>query len=127
MSTRDRARAAFAERLNQALDAINFERAGRQTALAAQLAVTQKAARKWLVGEGFPTKDKCMQIARLVRRSYEWLMTGNESAVMAMISEPQRDPYRDPREQRVIDVYRNAAPRDKELIERIVDAFSSAS
>ncbi|MBU2750815.1 helix-turn-helix transcriptional regulator [Acidithiobacillus thiooxidans] len=70
---------AFAERLNESLDAIGFTARGegRQTALGNFMGLTQKAARKWLVGEGYPGEDSRNKLAELCRVRYEWLMTGN--------------------------------------------------
>ena len=38
--------------------------------------VTQKAARKWLVGEGYPDTAKGIQIATQANISFDWFMTG---------------------------------------------------
>lgn len=123
MSTKDAARQKFSARLNGALDEIGFEQKKRQTALAQRLHVTQKAARKWLVGEGFPTKDKGMELAKMVGRSYDWLMTGGDADESQMVREPMRPSYGDHAERHMLDIYRRASPRDKALIEHIVAAF----
>ncbi len=73
--------AAFACRLNEALDGIGFppKGQGRQVDLARLLDVSQKGARKWLEGEAFPTTDKLMVLSALCKRSFEWLATGREN------------------------------------------------
>jgi phage repressor protein C with HTH and peptisase S24 domain len=70
---------AFADRLNSSLDAIHFAASGegRQDALAKYMGVSQKGARKWLVGESYPVEDKRNRLAALCKVRYEWLMTGN--------------------------------------------------
>lgn len=73
-------RTAFAQRLNQALnessEQIPQEGKGRQSVVGQLFGVDQKAARKWLKGEGFPTLEKCTDIAKRLNVSMEWLLTG---------------------------------------------------
>jgi len=40
------------------------------------MGVSQKGARKWLEGEAYPTLDKQLELAKLARVSFQWLMTG---------------------------------------------------
>ena len=58
---------------------------GRQTALGRKFGVTPKAARRWLVGEGFPETELAVQIAREARVHFEWLMTGRGPKRLAPI------------------------------------------
>lgn len=69
---------AFSERLNDALDAINFpaKHAGRQTQLAKDMGVSQKGARKWLEGEAIPAQENLMKLTRLAKVGLDWLATG---------------------------------------------------
>lgn len=68
----------FADRLNEALDEFGvpskFE--GRQVIVGRMFGVTQKGARKWLEGEGLPTLEKSIQIAKHLGVHVEWLLTG---------------------------------------------------
>lgn len=41
--------------------------------------VSQKAARKWLEGEGFPKTERILQIARKLGASENWLLNGTET------------------------------------------------
>ena len=70
----------FGERLNQALDAspldIPIKGEGRQVRVGKLFSVNQKTARRWLEGEGFPTLEKSIEIARKLDLALEWLLTG---------------------------------------------------
>lgn len=70
----------FARRLNEVMDesplGIPAKGAGRQIVVAKMFGVGQKAARKWMEGEGFPEMEKCIQIAKKLGVSLEWLLTG---------------------------------------------------
>jgi hypothetical protein len=66
----------FSERLNSALDAKNDERVGRQARLGKAFGLSQKAARKWLVGESFPEVARMIQLAKMLDVRFEWLATG---------------------------------------------------
>lgn len=69
---------AFAERVNLICDRLGIPPAGknRQAELGNRFGVSQKAARKWLVGEGFPDTAISIKMAVDARVSYDWLMTG---------------------------------------------------
>lgn len=69
---------AFATRMGIVCDLLNIPPAGknRQETLGKMFGVTQKAARKWLVGEGYPDTAKGVQIATQANISFDWLMTG---------------------------------------------------
>ena len=73
-------KAKFSARLNMALDesplGIPAKGEGRQVVVAKMFSVGQKAARKWMEGEGFPEMEKCIIIARKLNVSIEWLLTG---------------------------------------------------
>lgn len=70
--------AAFAVRVNTVCDILGIPPAGknRQAVLGQMFGVTQKAARKWLVGEGFPDMAVCINMALKANVSFDWLMTG---------------------------------------------------
>ncbi|MCD0492315.1 hypothetical protein LQD23_08395 [Chromobacterium violaceum] len=69
---------AFAQRVNLVCDLLGIPPAGknRQAELGNRFGVSQKAARKWLVGEGFPDTAISIRMAIEARVSYDWLMTG---------------------------------------------------
>lgn len=76
---KDKEAHAFSDRLNELLDAHEFERKGRgrQVALAKKYGVTQASTRKWLEGMGFPKTSQMIQIARDFRCNFEWLALGS--------------------------------------------------
>lgn len=69
---------AFADRLNEALDAEEFppKGAGRQTALGKLMGISQNGARKWLEGDGMPTQANMFELCDKLSVSTEWLQTG---------------------------------------------------
>lgn len=69
---------AFAERLNELLDARRFDEKGkgRQVALAKKYDITQASTRKWLEGFGFPKTAQMMRIAKDFGCTFEWLALG---------------------------------------------------
>lgn len=68
----------FASRLNALCDEKNIPPKGkaRQTTVATLFEVSQKGARKWLEGEGYPTLEKAKEIATWGNVQVEWLLTG---------------------------------------------------
>ena len=68
--------AAFAARLNEVCDDMDLPKRGRQVALAAQFKVTNKAARKWLLGLGYPELATAVQLANWGKVSVNWLLQG---------------------------------------------------
>lgn len=68
----------FATRMNEVADDLGIPEKGknRQKTLGIKFSVSQEAARKWLAGEGFPSTEKSIEIAKVAGVSYEWLMTG---------------------------------------------------
>ncbi len=77
---RESVRVAFAKRLNRALDSRRVPEAGkgRQQYVARMFGVSQKGARKWLVGEAMPDTTRLCEIAETLRVSVQWLMCGVE-------------------------------------------------
>lgn len=71
--------ADFSKRLNEVLDEKNFpaKHEGRQTKAALRFGVTQKAARKWLEGEGLPKTSRINAIARELGVRAAWLLSGD--------------------------------------------------
>lgn len=70
--------ARFAERMNEICDDMGLPRErGRQTALAALFKVTNKAARKWLLGLGYPEMAMAIRIADWANVSLVWLLQGS--------------------------------------------------
>lgn len=67
---------AFAQRMNEVADLLDIPDRGRQTHLGKRFKVSQESARKWLQGEGFPSTDKCIEIAKAANVRFEWFMTG---------------------------------------------------
>jgi transcriptional regulator with XRE-family HTH domain len=67
----------FAARLDEICTDMGITEArGRQAELGRQFGVTPKAARRWLVGEGYPETKVIAAIARWAEVNIEWLMTG---------------------------------------------------
>jgi SOS-response transcriptional repressor LexA len=71
-------RAAFAERLNEALDdaGVPPKGHGRQGLVGKMFGMSQKGARKWLEGESLPDTRRIPQIAERLGVRGEWLLTG---------------------------------------------------
>ncbi len=71
----------FAQRLNQALDECPdaVPRIGRQRIVGKMFGVDQKGARKWLLGLGYPTLEKSIEIAERLNVATEWLLSGRGS------------------------------------------------
>ncbi len=68
----------FAARLNQLCSEHGLPEKfdGRQVQLAQIFKVSQKGARKWLEGEGMPTLERSIEIARHFGVHTEWLLSG---------------------------------------------------
>lgn len=69
---------AFADRLNLALDKARVPQkgSGRQKHVAQMFGVSEKGARKWLEGEGWPDTKRIPEIAAALNVFGEWLLTG---------------------------------------------------
>lgn len=105
-------RAAFVARLNDVCDEMGIPRErGRQTALGKRFGVTAKAARKWLVGEGYPELELAIRIANDAQVHVTWLLQGvgpkriTPSAASAAVGESIAELPVDDRQQ-VIDFLR---------------------
>jgi transcriptional regulator with XRE-family HTH domain len=66
----------FARRLQSLCIEKQIPTIGLQRRLAKAFGVSQPAVRKWLHGEGYPTMDKAIEIAKYFDVSIEWLLTG---------------------------------------------------
>jgi len=92
---------AFAERLNALCDEMKVPPKGqaRQSTVAGIFEVTQKGARKWLEGEGYPSLDMARRIAVWGNVQIEWLLTGRglkritEAAIDGLKLREQSPPY----------------------------------
>lgn len=76
MTNQTEQKISFAARLNELCDDMQLPAHGRQALLAKQFGVGPKAARKWLLGEGYPEMDLAIRIAQWANVSFNWLMTG---------------------------------------------------
>jgi hypothetical protein len=68
---------SFASRLHEICADMALPEHGRQSALGKLFGVGPKAARKWLVGEGYPELELAIRIAQWGNVSFNWLMTGH--------------------------------------------------
>lgn len=87
---------AFSARLNALCDEPQFgipaPGKGRQVALASKFAVSQNAARKWLVGDGMPKPVMIERLARYFSVNTEWLRAGigpMRQAAGILVTDPQ--------------------------------------
>ena len=67
---------SFSHRVNEICSDMKLPERGRQGALAKLFGVTQKGARRWLVGEGYPEMQMCVRLAKWAGVQLEWLLTG---------------------------------------------------
>lgn len=69
---------AFAERFNEALDDMKVPvmGRGRQSFAADLFGRSHKAARRWIMGEGYPEKTEWIAIATMLSVRMEWLFFG---------------------------------------------------
>jgi transcriptional regulator with XRE-family HTH domain len=76
--TSDTVLPAFAERLHDLCTAAGLGARGRYSALAKKLEVTPNAARKWLLGQGFPELAMAVRICNLTDPTTNllWLLQG---------------------------------------------------
>ena len=69
--------ARFAERVNEICDDRGLPKGrGRQVALAAEFKLTNKAARKWLLGLGYPEMSTAVRLANWGGVGLNWLLQG---------------------------------------------------
>lgn len=73
---KEKAKASFARRLNEACDdaEIPAKGAGRQIAVAKLAGVSQKGARKWLEGEAIPATSRISTLAKKLNVNADWLL-----------------------------------------------------
>jgi len=76
--TTSSARSRFAQRLNDALDNIDFPQlgAGRQARLAELLDVPASNVSHWLKGESFPRTSALIKLSDLTKTRSNWLLSG---------------------------------------------------
>ncbi|MCH8502892.1 MAG: helix-turn-helix domain-containing protein, partial [Ectothiorhodospiraceae bacterium] len=119
-SMSDENRTEFAQRLNEALDDAGFpsKGAGRQVSVGKRFGVSQKAARKWLEGEGIPKTSRLMEIATELRIHFEWLLSGRGPKR----TEPEDDKHHSSdaaTDSRLEYLLLYASPRSREALKRI--------
>ncbi len=70
--------AAFAQRLNEALDAAGVVRKGlgRQVEVAHALHVSVRGARRWIEGEAYPSPEKLVELAERYHTTVDFLLSG---------------------------------------------------
>jgi hypothetical protein len=75
-------RSRFAERLNDALDNIQFPKlgAGRQSRLSELLDVSAADVGHWLKGESFPRTSALVKLSDLTKTRSNWLLSGQGEA-----------------------------------------------
>jgi hypothetical protein len=66
----------FSARLNTLADEAQMKQRGRSALLGGLFGSSQKGARRWLTGDGFPTLQKCIEMSLHFGVHLEWLMTG---------------------------------------------------
>jgi len=68
----------FSQRLNEALDDMNYPRIGhgRQSALAKELKLSAQVVGAWLKGEDFPKTSQLVKISQFLDVRSNWLLSG---------------------------------------------------
>lgn len=68
----------FSQRLNEALDDMNYPRIGhgRQSALAKELKLSAQIVGGWLKGESFPKTSQLVKISQFLDVRSNWLLSG---------------------------------------------------
>jgi hypothetical protein len=76
--TRKKARIAFSERFNEALDMAGAppKYRGRQLAVAKLFQISNRGAKKWMEGESMPALWRIPIIAKTLQVHVEWLLDG---------------------------------------------------
>jgi len=70
-------RQEFAARMNEVCDALEIPKGhGRQSMLGKRFEVSPKAARKWLMGQGYPEMAMAVRIANEAGVNLAWLLQG---------------------------------------------------
>ncbi|MGU5659634.1 LexA family protein [Aeromonas veronii] len=72
---------AFAQRLNLALDELNWPQRGRIAQLKRTLRedLSEISVRKWLRGDGLPEVKRLGELSRITGKSVQWLLTGTDT------------------------------------------------
>ncbi len=72
---------AFAERLNIALDDLNWPQRGRIAQLKRTLRedLSEVSVRKWLKGDSLPEVKRLGELSRITGKSVQWLLTGTDT------------------------------------------------
>lgn len=92
---KERAYQQFAARLNKACDDIGLPKRGRSKLVGAMVGVGYKGAEKWLNGLGMPDMGHATELAKELRKEFDWLMTGRgseEPRTLAEIREEEDHP-----------------------------------
>ena len=68
----------FSQRLNEALDDMNYPRMGhgRQSALAKELKLSAQVVGGWLKGESFPKTSQLVKVSQFLDVRSNWLLSG---------------------------------------------------
>jgi transcriptional regulator with XRE-family HTH domain len=117
--------AKFAARLNEICNdkGMPLKFAGRQAALADVIIeltgekISPKAARKWLEGEGFPSTDKMILLAKWAGVKSEWFLSG-DGAKYEVAS------YNDPRIDHVLKIMQEMPEYKIDQAVRIIDTIA---
>ena len=110
----------FAQRLNEALDRYGAppKGKGRQLWVGKRFNVSQKAARKWLEGEGFPKTERILQIARKLCASENWLLNGIEKGNQTTSFMLETD------EEKLLKLYRELPPSLRETVVSLLQGLT---
>ncbi|MBF6025387.1 helix-turn-helix domain-containing protein [Lysobacter niastensis] len=111
--------AAFARRLNQALDHVGFTKGrGRTTALACQHDVSRETSRKWLGGLALPELERIIALATQTGVAIEWLITGRGAMVLDGLSvrEAAPFPYASADQRKLIDLFARLSPKRRRAL-----------
>ena|SRR5688572_32793148 len=111
--------AAFARRLNQALDHAGFIKGrGRTTALAGHYEVSRETSRKWLGGHALPELERLMELATQTGVCFEWLVTGRGPMVVEDLSvrETAPFPYASAEQRKLLDLLNKLSPKRRRAL-----------
>jgi len=80
---------AFAQRLNEALDAAGVSRKGlgRQVEVAHALHVSVRGARRWVEGDAYPSPEKLVELAEHYHTTVDFLLSGRGPSPAGGISD----------------------------------------
>jgi len=110
----------FSQRLNEALDDMNYPRMGhgRQSALAKELKLSAQTIGAWLKGESFPKTSQLVKISQFLDVRSNWLLSGIGLKYPKSRPSPVREAQCDPVEQDDIEITADGSPKmDKEAFE----------